>query len=505
MKGNRKGKLGRSWREHLIMDLKWTWPFIAVVCLIFLLLLYALMTDNFTTVTNILLIVFILGLVMVVYGFLLTVKTVKKAKRLSYANYGKILILLFLCIIGLFFILIMGSFLVPSYHTPMLIFELLIAGFLLGSLINARYHGSEKDWYNNIVVRYGQDITTLRDGYTDRPYSMKLLDPQGVKNWQKTLEVYGKSMTDQILIAGYERIDEGFIFYLPSPKLMSGIIGSKRDVEKATRVTTYDDGNISVYISKDDYDRIGLEITYHELCQRVLLAFADSIKAFVGGDERKASEILGGRGYIGRREKLFRQQVFSYIRVAAVLTIINVLITVGIFTQEYTELDKNFIIASDVWIDENFTDDPYLPPMWNNEREYPLLAHHAFFGRILQEDVVEGDELFVSFTANATLPEVYIRNSRTINDYLLLEIESEVLRNVSSGEFRIEGKKDRYDYRLVIDLEKDENISQQTIDINLKVKHLNGYSPYNVWIVLLTFSFYIPLEFILRRRRKNTS
>jgi hypothetical protein len=156
-----------------------------------------------------------------------------------------------------------------------------------------KHFGSEKVWYNNIIVAHAQKVESKQNGYTGRPYSMKLFEPDQMVQvkGQKSVE-YANLMSDNLLLAGYSFGKEAITLYPPSPEMRYSSEWSPEPHE--TGITLHDDGTISVYVSKESYRRIGVEVTYHELCQSILIAFSESIKAFAGGDEKGAVELLGG-------------------------------------------------------------------------------------------------------------------------------------------------------------------------------------------------------------------
>ncbi|UCF07689.1 MAG: hypothetical protein JSW28_08615 [Thermoplasmata archaeon] len=474
-------------KDYAIRNLKWTWPYLAFF-LTMVALLIALIDIEHDLVLNVILFMFALSIVIMIYSFFHAVKTIVTAKRVSYVNNKKSLVLIIIIFL-LFFILFLETFLVPPRYAPAFIFELVILGFLSATLINLRHEGSISDWYNNIIVRYGRRVKTLDDGYTERPYTTKLIDLDKIDDWGGKLREYGEVMEREVLLAGYERIGNGIIFYLPTPSIMVGIVGGKRDIEKSTRITVYKDGNLSVYISKKDYDQIGLEITYHELCHGILEVFSNSIKAFLKGDVNQAIEIVGGKDHLRRRKIEFRKRIPVYIRIAAVLTIINIFLNIGPLSQEY------------IGTQDSYSNGPHVySPEWGAEIE----AYHSFFGIIGVDEPQDWDEFLIRFSANTTLPKVYV--TAYLEDIFENVIVSEVMENVSFGEFHIKAKEKYYGYRFVIELTKvrydiDENLIPATI--NITVKHLNGYSVYNNWVVLLTIIIFVPIEIILKLRRKS--
>jgi hypothetical protein len=185
------------------------------------------------------------------------------------------------------------SSMIVSFHIMMFLYFLLLL-----PLTSVAIFPAYEDWYKNIVVRHGSEVLSLDNGYTDRPYTMKIFEKSQTDYWDRLFKRYGQRMSSKLAIIGYETLDNAIAYYPPSPMLITALSSwwSSLDyLQKASKVIVHKDGNISVHVSKIDYNLLGVEVTYHELCQSILQTFAESIRAFMSGDENKAVEILQGR------------------------------------------------------------------------------------------------------------------------------------------------------------------------------------------------------------------
>lgn len=492
MRDNGKKKNGIDFkdfmRRYFVVIIAWIGAILVYVLNIFL-----QVSGKFEEFVGIYLLLIFLTIIYLIYSHFKNIDAIRKLKSIKFYNIEKRRFWVFMSLVPLsisfalmIYVSIIGKFsfeLIGFYFV-----EILILWYILLLTIYVYYSGSVSNWYNNMVVQRGQEIADARDGYTERPYTMKLLSPIEVENLHDIIPDFGERMVNHLLIAGYESIDGGVIFYLPSPTLMSGIMGVRKDIQQATRVTAYHDGDLSVHVSRNDYDRIGLEVTYHELCQRLLKGFGDSIKAFIKGDEKKAVETLGGKDHTKKRKRTFRSQVHSFARIAAVLTIANFILMVGVFQSDVVVLDKDF---------SNYQ-------VFNGGYGsggviiFEMYASYPIFGYLRQHSVTEGDELFISFSANITIPRVYI--------YLFqigFPIVSKILTNVTSGDFQYKALANHSRPFLRFYLMNESTGAHVIANIHVTIKHLNTYSSKNPWIAFMVLILYTPVEFTLWWKRQG--
>jgi hypothetical protein len=459
-----------DWNDYLSRNFKWAWPFIFLFYLIFVGFIFIEVINarifNFTLIIFIFLIMLFLSIILLIYGLILLNKILWRAKNISFVNYKRSLVFIIIdLIIGGWFFLEIGIHQNFNVYIAYII-QLLIITFVLISIITLYSQGSITDWYNNIIIKYGQKITSLENGYTDRPYTLKLLDPSSIENWYKIINDFSKKLSKKILIAGYKKISNGIIFYLPSTTLIDGLVGFKINVEKTTKITAYNDGNLSINISRYDYERIGFKITYHELCRQVLQAFADSITLL----------------------KIIRKRTFLYLRIATILTIVNILLNIGVISYDLT------VYGGDIHIEN-----PYL-------KEEPNVFSHSWL--IIPEDGwfghgenSEGKIFTVSFDSNTTIPRVMII-AYPVDFSGSYKLFSEVKQNVTSGKFFIETEKGYGQYWLAFDLWEEGYII--SVDINFSVQRLDIYSPFNGILAIILIFLYIPFEYyILQKREEN--
>jgi hypothetical protein len=366
------------------------------------------------------------------------------------------------------------------------------ASISYGYYTRKKYTGSVSEWYNNIIVRHGKEIPSMQNGFTSRPYSQKIFGAsEDPSRWKRTLEAFGQAMSMKMLIMGYTRMVNCIVYYLPSPVTYSGMMGSKRDLEKASRVTVYDDGTMSVNMAREDYDRIGVETTYHTLCQNILRTFAEAIREFYEGNEIQALMLVGGKDYFKRRRKVLRSYAAYLARVCTVLITVMILFYAMPIPQEAVVIDRTYDNAH---LDENMQHPQYI------KISVDALSRFMFStGEVYPK---EGDRMLVKFEANTTIPEAYI--------YRYIDGEKvyigDFYRNVTSGEFRFEGDGKFDQYVLVFNLWSESDTGVETItiaNIDVTIVHLNSKSVHNYTMILILLIVYPPIEFVYWVKRQK--
>ena len=180
----------------------------------------------------------------------------------------------------------------------LLLFMMLFGGIFL-IFMRKRYRVKEIDLYRNIVVKEGEKIDELLDGYSQRPYSRKIKIP--VKDFKDTAKKFAHALTKEFVIFDYD-IKENSAIYFPSTYFLGDAYAHFMmsadyffNKKKFTRIKITKD-HIAVFISKNDYDRILEPVSYHTLCQNVADKFEKSFLEFAKGNKENAIKILGGEG-----------------------------------------------------------------------------------------------------------------------------------------------------------------------------------------------------------------
>jgi hypothetical protein len=390
-----------------------------------------------------------------------------------------------------FFVIIMALnvIFVQFLHvtTNLRIFVLTIALFcfiLPMNLLSKYYTGSVTQWYDNIVVSHGRKIESELDGYTDRPYTMRMFDPKAVREWMAHISEYADLMVDNLLLAGARQFEGGLILYPPSPGFASASGGDERQLEKATRVIVHNDGNMSVFVSRDDYERIGPEKTYHELCQVLLSTFSGSIRTFLDGKRKEALEMVGGKDHVIRRKEAFKKSSFYMTRVMVVYIIVLFISVVGVIHNDRVTIDDDFTN-----LDENDELTTYI--------DVDIKAYHVPIG-MRGTNPWAGDDIRITIDADDTITSIQLIGSSfpELKDHLLATAD-----NVSDWTYRLKATNDYviYTLKLSIEPEQDENLTLTTVHI--EQTHLNAPSIHNLTIVPIVVAIYASVELLVWRRQ----
>lgn len=496
--------VNNTYREFYLKMLKARWK-VMFFLLPFLLFLIFLNTNILNSIENIhemfVPLIFIACIISMIYGLYSMYGIDNKIKQISFQNYQKS------SRIGMILIVSWNIFNMTGVMALMFIsYSHLLWAFLGFSIIilfggvlifRVKYSGTLGDYYNNIIVRYGQKINSIDDGYTERPYSMKIFKPDEAGNIFYHLENYGKKMMDHLIISGYERYPENIIFYPPSPDILYGVSGLKKEFKQSTRITVYFDGLLSIHVSRNDYDRIGTEVTYHELCQILLKAFASSIKKFIKGDEKGAVETLSQKGYIEARRKKVRNYRFFLVRICAVLIVLNILISAIPITTEKKVLDTTLNTNDESQISSN---------------EIKLKAYHysPFIMKPIDTRLRNGDEFLIIFSSNSSINEVYVYGyAHDEDNQIVYYTITKTLLNVTKGEIKLKIKpeviidKDSYSSFLLeeyyLKLNYTDYINRTSPEIHIEIKQLNAANIVNYWIAIIICAIYLPSELYFKR------
>ena len=207
-----------------------------------------------------------------------------------------------------------------------------IAGlaFSLYGYYHRGYRAGDVDLYRNVVVREGERIEELTDGYSTRIFSTRY-DELAKLPVRAAAKEYAKAMGKAGLMLSSAEGDEGVTFY---PMTYTGVGGFhlwtalkhlywlSRRPERLTWVRIAWDGSAKVHISPYDYERISRPVAYHLLCAGVGDALVSSLVAFAGGDASGAIvHLLGQRGEARPPSiELARPETDRLAKFAAILT-----------------------------------------------------------------------------------------------------------------------------------------------------------------------------------------
>lgn len=171
--------------------------------------------------------------------------------------------------------------------------------FLIPMRMKKGYNVHPFGLYRNIVVKEGEKIDERLDGYSQRPYSRKINIP--VNDFKDIAEKFAQELGKEFTIFDYD-IKENSAVYFPSTNVMDlaiytywmASIDFLFNKKRFTRVKIAGGGNITVFISKNDYERILEPVTYHTLCKNISEKFEQSFLEFAKGNKDNSIKILRG-------------------------------------------------------------------------------------------------------------------------------------------------------------------------------------------------------------------
>jgi len=169
----------------------------------------------------------------------------------------------------------------------------LITLFFLQLLRPFVFRALYESFLTNIVQRIGDQVAGVQDGYSPRPFSRVLFTPDEAYRFYHYLVRYGEFIAGHLGIMGYLPTAGSVVFYPPTLEFYE-LLGyrAKSKAHQVTRVTAYWYGTLAVQVSGAEYRRLGREVTYHQLCEALLGAFAESIRAYMYGNPAGAARAL---------------------------------------------------------------------------------------------------------------------------------------------------------------------------------------------------------------------
>ena len=151
------------------------------------------------------------------------------------------------------------------------------------------YHASDVDLYRNVVVRSGERIGVLTDGYSTRVYETQYGSFPGDR-LRAVAEAYAVRFQKAGFYLWHRTDGTGITLY---PVTYTGVGGLRlgtalahlyrlsRKPERLTWVRIEWSGSVHVHISPDDYRRIKRPVAHHILCAAVADAVVGSLLAYV--------------------------------------------------------------------------------------------------------------------------------------------------------------------------------------------------------------------------------
>ena len=165
-----------------------------------------------------------------------------------------------------------------------------------------RFRAGDLNLFRNLVVREGERIEAVTDGYSERPLSVTYPElhragaQEAARAWAGTLGKAGLLLDHRADDAGitvnpvtYTGV--GTFRVLDALRFLSSV---RRHPERLTWVRIGWDGRVSVHLSPGDYERTGRPVAYHALAAAVADAMVSSLLAFAEGDSEGSAAVLLG-------------------------------------------------------------------------------------------------------------------------------------------------------------------------------------------------------------------
>ncbi len=172
--------------------------------------------------------------------------------------------------------------------------------FIGYNAINMKSEQEAVNLFCNFVVSTGIDIDSQLDGYSQRPYSKESDDIKNKLkdlNFKKITEKFARVAGKELIFMDWKIDDNAAIFYpTPNSFIYTEIfsIFSSFKKSKPSSIKLDNNGRITVFISKKDYDRIVDPVTYHILCRGVNDKFEESFLEFANNNKMNSIKILRG-------------------------------------------------------------------------------------------------------------------------------------------------------------------------------------------------------------------
>ncbi len=183
--------------------------------------------------------------------------------------------------------------------------------FAMFGYTHRAYHANDVDLYRNVVVRAGERIGLLTDGYSTRVFETRY---EGFPSElvRARADEYAARFQRAGFLLFHEMDGTGLTLY---PVAYTGVSGLRiatafahlyrlwRHPDRLTWVRVEWSGAVKVHISPQDYARIRRPVAHHVLCAGVADAVVGSLMAFANGDETAAVQgLLGPEAVRGREE-----------------------------------------------------------------------------------------------------------------------------------------------------------------------------------------------------------
>ncbi|PKP61360.1 MAG: hypothetical protein CVT88_00340 [Candidatus Altiarchaeales archaeon HGW-Altiarchaeales-1] len=157
---------------------------------------------------------------------------------------------------------------------------------------NIKMYGSQAMLldYRNVIIKEGEQIDILTDGYSQRPFSKESEAIKNVENFKNNAENFAKILGKEGIIMDWNTKENSITLF--PPIFMEDLFVSVLYLiqltfrkKKLSMVKISSDGQITVFISDDDYKRITRPVAYHLLCRGLAEKFERAFVEFAKGNK----------------------------------------------------------------------------------------------------------------------------------------------------------------------------------------------------------------------------
>ncbi len=208
-------------------------------------------------------------------------------------NRGEIIRLI--AILFMFIAIVVWMFEKMFYGWPFMLIGLIL---LNSRNLTMETENREMNLYNNLIVTAGSEIDSQLNGYSGRPYSKESkLIKNNLKNsnFRKLTDDFAKTIGKELIFMDWKIENDVAIFYpVVMPISQIYLMFHSLRKSKLSWIKLNSDGRITVFVSKNDYDKILEPVTYHLLCRNLAEKFEESFVEFAKGNTEISIKILRG-------------------------------------------------------------------------------------------------------------------------------------------------------------------------------------------------------------------
>ena len=140
--------------------------------------------------------------------------------------------------------------------------------------------------YRDVLERAALPVNETKDGFTSRPM------PAGQVNFNKEKFFKLGKFLSRYLIAFPMEYKGNHFFLIRNVK---GIWFQNPDMSRDSYISFDDEGNVSVNISKSDYQKYKEELTFDQLCTSLAGMFIEFWELFENGKEEEIIKLLDSK------------------------------------------------------------------------------------------------------------------------------------------------------------------------------------------------------------------